>query len=261
MAHMPSRWTFEAEVAPDDKPRLRSFIRNEISYYNGVLAGFAPWLRTSPEIFATINEALLGEMAALGVSISSLTSDNLPKTLEPYRAYLFDENGRSSLDERTKLLLGAVGNTVSLHPATRRALVVEMVRTHRSQAEDMMKKTSGPITHIQPHDGRVKRHVQLVNRAVVVDDGKAVRSAYNAVPIKLHGVLPTDAKWNVCIIREGESNDRNKWGVEFRYQEKADYLLRLTDPPLRQGDRAPPGLRGARNRDATGVNNIRGARR
>lgn len=253
MSSQPTRWTFEATVAPSDKVRLRGFTKNEIAYYNALLNGFGSRLRTMPEVFDEVDEKLIGEIASVGYNIRTLKADALPNGLRGMQDSLFDEEGRLILSERVLLFLDAVGVAAVLHPEARRAMAIEMLLEHRRQAAALAQtsKTEGQVLRsavelLHPHDGRLKRHVQLPAKAVVVGvDGRTIRSAYNGVPIVLRQPIPDNIRWNVLIIRDEDSNGlTGDWHVELR-QDPAAYLLRLTDAPLksRKANQGPRGFK------------------
>lgn len=236
-----TRWSFEATVDPNDKGRLRGFVRNKISYYNGLLAGFSSRLRTSPEIFGEIDETMAGELASLGVNLRSFSAETLPESLARFKNRLF-EDGRLVVPERILLLLDVISVPTVLHPAAKRAIVVEVLRAHVRQGAQLSKSSSkldhahsGPIELLHPTESRIKRHIQLPKSAVRFNEARdTIKTAYHSTPIKLRGSLPADAHWNLLVIRDDERTGHHKeggWAVEFR-QEKADYLPRLADTPF-----------------------------
>lgn len=237
-----TRWSFEAVVDAADKVRLRGFVRNEIAYYNALLGGFASRLRTMPDIFTEVNEDLLGEVAAHGYNLRAFTSETLPASLKRFKNVVFFED-RLALSDRVLLLLDAVSVGAILHPETRRAIAIEMLRAHRQQADALSRTSSrvdqvltAPVELLHPLEPRTKRHIQLPARAMTVyADGKAIGTAYNNKPIVLHPAIPADAKWDVVIIRENDRPDK-PWTVELR-QDRASYLLRQTDAPLNKKSR------------------------
>jgi hypothetical protein len=235
----PSRWNFEAVVNPNDKIRLRGFIKNEISYYNAVLAGFASRLRTMPEIFDEVNDELLGEIAAQGYNLRVFTPDTLPKALQGLSSVIFAD-GKLALSDRLLLLLDVVSVAAILHAEARRAIAIEMLVAHRKQADGLKRTTSrldqvlaAPVELLQPVEPRIKRHIQLPRKAVTIaNEGRTIITAYNGVPIVMRpGSLPNDAAWNVMVIRDDERQGTGGWSVEFR-TEPNNYLLRLTDAPM-----------------------------
>lgn len=245
-----TRWSFEATVDANDKGRLRGFVRNEISYYNGLLAGFSSRLRTAPEIFGEIDETLAGELAALGVNLRAISADTLPESMSRFKNRLF-EDGRLVVPERILLLLDVISTPTVLHPATKRAMVTEVLRAHVQQGAALSRKSSkldhvhsGPIELLHPTESRIKRHVQLPKSAVRFNEARdTIKTAYHSTPIKLRGSLPADAQWSMLIIRDDERTGHHKeggWSVEFR-QEKADYLPRMADTPFNSKRNADRG--------------------
>jgi hypothetical protein len=221
MNNQQTRWPVEAFIEPADKISIRSFVRNEIAYYNALLASMGSRLRTMPEVFNEMSDNLLIEAAVRGVN--AIEQD---------------------LDERTRLFLEAVSGPAarSVHPATRAAMAVEMLRAHRIQA-DGLQRTKGedlaaPVSLLSPHDGRVKRHVQLPKPAVTVLSSEMIRIPYARQPILIRGVFPITG-WNVLVVRDTDrpGEEPGPWMIEFR-KEPSDYLLRLTDPPLKINRRA-----------------------
>ncbi len=238
-----SRWSFEATVEPTDKARLRGFVNNEITYYNGLLAGFSSRLRTSPEIFGEIDETLAGEIAANGYNLRTFSVETLPESLARHKNRLFDD-GKLVVPERILLLLDVISSPVVLHPAAKRAIAVEVLRAHVRQGDALSRTSSkfdqvlqGPVELLHPTESRIKRHVQLPKSAVRFNEGRTtIKTAYHSHPIALRGSLPADANWNLLVIRDDERTGHHKggnWSVEFR-QEKADYLPRLSDTPFQK---------------------------
>lgn len=236
-----NRWSFAAQVEPSDKVRLRGFIRNEITYYNALLTAFAARMRTTPEVFTEVDEALFGEVAAQGYRVTSLTRENLPSALKRLSGILFDADGRSALSERAIMFLDSISVPTILHPETRRAMAIEMLRTHIRQADALKRTTNradqvlaGPVELLHPIEARIKRHVQIPARSVLIsDDGASFRTAYNGTPITLRPTVNPDIRWNIMVIRDEDAHGENGlWTVELR-QESADYLTRLTDAPVK----------------------------
>lgn len=224
MSNNQARWSVEANVDPRDKTLVRAFVRNEIAYYNALLGSMGSRLRTMPEIFNEVSDTLIIQTAVSGpTSISS------------------------NVSERIRLFLEAICGPTSrgLHAATRGAMAVEMLRAHRQQAHGLS-KTKGdslesPVALLSPHDGRVKRHVQLLLPAVAVIDSRTVKIPYARNPITLTGDIPT-ASWNIMVLRDTDLPGAapGPWVMEFR-NEQTDYLLRMTDPAYkakRQSERS-----------------------
>lgn len=220
MSNQQSRWTVEAFVEPSDKPLVRAFIRNEIAYYNALLASMGSRLRTMPEIFKEVSDTLIIQTAVRG-----------PASFSPH------------LDERTRLFLEAIcgPSSYGVHAATRGAMAVEMLRAHRLQAHALSKmrgdNLESPVALLSPHDGRVKRHVQLPIPAVTIIDSHTIRIPYARSPITLRGDMPT-SRWNVAVLRDTDlpGAEPGPWVIEFR-NETADYLLRMTDPAYKTKNR------------------------
>lgn len=235
----PSRWSFEAVVDPNDKVRLRGFIKNEIAYYNALLAGFASRLRTAPDVFSELPEDIVGEVAAHGYNLRAFTPENLPAGLTRHKGLLF-KDGKLAVSDRVLMFLDVVSVGAVLHAEARRAMAIEMLRAHVRQA-DALNRTSarfdqvlaGPVELLHPVEARIKRHLQLPRKAVhLSEDGKTFRTSYNGVPIVLRPTgLPKDANWTVCVIRDDENQGVGSWTVEFR-QESSPYLSKLTDVPF-----------------------------
>lgn len=238
-----TRWSFEATIDPNDKPRLRGFVRNEITYYNGLLDGFSSRLRTAPEIFGEVEEGLVGEVAAHSYNLRSFSPDTLPESLLRFKNRIFD-GANLIVPERTLMLLDVISSPVVLHPEAKRAIAVEVLRAHIQQAEALRRTSNkfdqvlqGPVVLLHPTEARIKRHVQLPKSAVRFnEDRTTIKTAYHSVPIKFRGTLPVAANWNLLIIRDDERPGHHKeggWAVEFR-QEKADFLPRLSDTPFQK---------------------------
>lgn len=234
-----NRWSFEAVLDANDKVRIRGFVKNEIAYYNGLLAGFASRLRTMPEVFDEVPEDFLGTIAQHGYSVRALTPDNLPAPLARFRNMMF-QDGRLALSDRVALLLDVVSAGAVLHPEVRRAMAVEMLHAHQRQAEGLSRTTNrvdqvlaAPVELLHPIEARIKRHIQLPKAAVLVSpDGRSFQTRYNAKPIVLRPQgLPEDASWNLLVLRDDEQHGVGSWTAEFR-QETASYLTRLTDVPF-----------------------------
>lgn len=234
-----ARWSYTADVEPNDKSRLRGFVKNEISYYNALLLAFSSRLRTSPQIFSEISEELVGAVAAAGRSLDDLTEDNLPKYLLPVKDKIFSE-GKLILSERDLLFLNAISSPIVLHPETKRAMAIEVLREHIRQAAALSRTSkspdrelSHPVELLHQTDSRIKRHVQLPASAVQFNgDRTEIKTAYNSTPLKLNHALPKDAKWNIAIIRDDERPGiGGDWTVEFR-QELTNFLPRLSDIPF-----------------------------
>ena len=232
-----NRWTFEAVVSPNDKIRLRSFIKNEIAYYNALLVAFAARLRTMPTLLNEVNRELMGEVAAHEYNVQAMTPETLPKSLERFRSVIFSEGG-FALSGNMLLFLKDVSVGSVLHPETRRAMALQMLAAHQKITDSLSRTSSkldqvlvAPVELLHPLEARVKRHVQLPRKAVVTD-GETIRTSYNAVPISFKfGSLPAEATWDVLVIRDDESNGTGNWVAEFR-QSETDYIVRLTDVPV-----------------------------
>lgn len=240
-----TRWAFEATIEPSDKVRLRGFIRNEIAFFNALLPGFGSRLRTMPELFREIDSGLLATVAAYGYKLQNQTPEKLPVNLQPWKNVIFDEAGALRLSERALMFFDAVAIPGVLHPEVRRAIVSTMLEAHVRQAEGLSKSTSkvdqvlvAPVELLHPFETRLKRHLQMPAKAVVLSaDGRSIRSAYTAEPIRLRSPVPENAKWNVMVVRdEDRMGQLGDWVVELR-QEPTDYLARLTDTPLNKKPR------------------------
>ena len=233
-----TRWSLEATVDPNDKIRLRSFIRNEIAYYNALLVAFGSRVRTMPEIFSSVDQDLLGEIAAHGYNIRAFTAETLPVNLQRFRGKLFDENGLT-LSDRVLLLLDGVSVAVVLHPEVRRSMALEIFNAHARQAESLHRTSSkldqvlvAPVELLHPIEARTKRHIQLPRSAFVINEaGTEIRSAYNGVPIRLTPALPAEFQWNLLLLKDEDRPDEQRWVAEFR-NEKVSYLVKQSDPPL-----------------------------
>lgn len=252
----PTRWSFDATVDSSDKSRLRAFVRNEINYFNEILLGFSSRLRTSPELFTEVNEALLGEVAAYGYNVRNYSPDTLPEALKKFTSVIF-QDGKLVLSERILLLLDVVISGTVLHPAAKRALAIEVLREHIRQADALRRTTAKfdqvlqhPVELLHPTETRIKRHIQLPRSAVVLNEARnEVRTAYNGTPIVLRQSVPAEANWNIMVVRDDERPGHVReggWSVEFR-QEKVDYLPRLTDTPFMnkkppRADRKPTAM-------------------
>ncbi len=217
MTNQQTRWTVDAFVEPSDKTSIRMFVRHEIAYYNALLASMGSRLRTMPEVFDEVSDNLIIDTAVRGVA--AIPAD---------------------ISERNRLFLEAINGPAArnIHPATRAAMAVEMLRAHRQQAETM-RRPETPVSLLSPHDGRVKRHVQLPRPAVTLIGDDSIRIPYARKPILLKGVFPKTG-WNLVVIRDMDRPGAapGPWSVEFR-NETSDYLLRMTDLPLKAGRRAP----------------------
>lgn len=237
-----NRWTTEALIDPQDRSRVRAFIRNEMAYYNALVTSFGARLRTMPEIFEEVDEGLLAAVAADGFNLRSFDENSLPEKLSGFRGALFEE-GKLKLGERELLFFDAVTVGATLHPDIRRAIASEILRVSRSQADALRQSPGkmdqvhrGPVELLTPHDGRVKRHVQLPAKATrLSEDRKRLAISYATKPLVLSQPAP-DTRYNLVVVRDVEGPGRNeRWEVEFR-QEQAPYLVRLTDPPQNKRD-------------------------
>jgi hypothetical protein len=241
-----SRWTLEATVDPNDKSRLRGFVRNEIAYFNALLAAFSSRLRTMPEVFTEIDHGLLGEIAAHGLGGWQFTQDTLPRHLSKFKTALFTE-GKLTLSDNARLLLADVSNSIVLHPSVRREMALEVLKAHVRQSDALRRGSSridevlaAPVELLHPIESRTKRHIQLPRSAVhLSENGATIATAYNAVPIALNPPLPKEFQWNLLVLRdEDRPGEPRAWVAEFR-NEKTAYLVKLSDPPLVKKVRRP----------------------
>lgn len=236
----PTRWSFPATIDQSDKARLRAFVRNEINYFNEILLGFSSRLRTSPDVFSEVNEAMLGEIAAGAYQIRNFTADTLPENLVKFKSVIY-QDGKIALSERVLLLLDVVVSPTVLHPATKRAMAIEFLREHVRLASALSRTTAKidqvlqhPVELLPSAEARTKRHIQLPKSAVSIT-ANGVITAYNSKPIMLKNAPPPEANWNLLILRDEDRPGEavNGWVAEFR-QEKTDYLPRLTDTPFQK---------------------------
>lgn len=243
MSSHQNRWIFESTIEPSDKVRLRGFIKNEIAYYNALLNGFQSRLRTMPEVFDEVDGALLGAVAAHGYNLSAFdNAEILPATLKPYAKILFDAQGHPALSERVMLFIASVSVSTVLHPATREAMVLAFLEEHRRQAASLSRTVNNredqvlasAVSLLHPHDGRLKRHLQLPARAAVIGaDRRSIRSSYTASPIMLKQTIPDNATFNVIVVRDEEGAGEGNWMVELRHDPN-DYMVRLSDSPIKK---------------------------
>lgn len=230
--HEPTRWTLDAYLTADDKRRVQAFTKNEIAYYNALVAALSSRVRTMPDALQEVSETIWEEVAAHAYNLAAITPDNCPAGLKA--AGLTFENGRVAMPERLVLLYSAAGAASALHPEVRRAIAREMLSFHRSLATSLAAPAfadqvlRGPVETLSPHDGRVKRHVQLPAAAIrVIQEGRMIVTPYTRAPIELKGRVP-ETPWNVVVLREREIG--GGWNVEFR-KEKTSYVLKLFDSP------------------------------
>lgn len=232
--HLNKKWSGVVEIHADDKARIRGFINQEIAYYNALVNGFAPWLRSNPEAFDDLDIELLGEIAGANIKLDSLTPDNLPQQLHRWKNRLF-QDGKLALSDSHKILWSVVTHPAVVIPAIRKGMAVEFLRHHKAQADALRSVRSGgelaaPVAVMQTHDGRIKRHVQIDRASVkIMDDGYEVKTPYNRYPIKLDAKAPS--QWSLMVLRNGEGNNYDLWAIDF-YQQSHPYLTTLADAPM-----------------------------
>lgn len=231
----PTIWTTPLPLTTGDMQRLARSIAEEMRYYNGLIAGLNGPQRTMPDTFKNLvgkMENLFGAIAASGHQISTLTPSSVPVELNAFRDVLFDSDGKSKLDVKTRMILDVAAAPGVLPPETRREIAMEMLRTFRNQSEalsgtllreDQVYRRS--VETLVPIDMKVKRHLQIPRSALTVIE--------HADDIVLHipGVqspakLPVPPlAWNIAVIRP----DSEQWSLELR-KESVPYMLRLFDP-------------------------------
>lgn len=240
----PTIWTTPVVLTPNDALRVPRAIAEEIRYYNGLIAGLNGPQRTMPDTFKALTgrlEQAFGAVAASGKPVSSWRADGLPGELAAYRDLLF-EDGKPRLDTKTRMLLDVAAVPAMLHPETRRAMAVEMLKAFREQsaalastlhrADQVYRRAFETLV---PIDARVKRHLQMPRAAILLgedEEATLLRVPGVVEPLRLPRPPLT---WNIALLRPEVSG----WSLELR-RESAPYLVRLLDPVLSRRRKAQP---------------------
>lgn len=240
-----THWTFRVEVSPSDKLMARQIIRNEIGYYNALLAGLASRPRTAPKFMVDLvgsYEIILGEVAAHRYNLRNMKPDNLPVSLQPYQRLLFGDGNRR-VDEKLVMLAEVFATHAEIHPETRKTMALAMLKFYRDQSalflsennrSDQAYRMAGET--LESLDHRSKRSFQLPRSSLNIikkDGDTVVYLPYFSQPFVLSEHI-ADSDWNLLILRDEDYGSMAaKWTLEIS-KEPNQYLVKKFDSPVRK---------------------------
>ena len=245
------------DVLPADKIRLKEFMKQELAYYNALVEGLGPRVRTFPETILALHkdwENLWAELAKGGTSLKAYerapADAVLPANLEAHRKMLVgrDSQGRRFLDERMFNIMSVAATPAILPESVRKGMATLILDFYKDQAGALIKRNddaigdedlySKPIDLLVKHDMVTKRHLQIPRGALndvrwIADkETTEVYTPYSENPLKIQGHnLETNNHWNLLIVHQQpgiEVVSSDPWVVDIK-QSPVPYLIKYQD--------------------------------
>lgn len=245
------------EVLPQDKIRLKEFMKQELHYYNSLVEGLGPRARTFPETLLALHkdwENLWAAVAEHGLPIRSYMTAKedvtLPEAYEPHRKMLIGKNtkGERFLSERMFSIMEVATAPAVLHPSVRKNMAVQILEFYKDQAGKLIKRNddavgdndlySKPIDLLTKQDMVTKRHLQIprsaLNAVYYYDkvDRTEIFHPYSDNPLVIEGHdLETNNHWNFLLVHQQPGEEaivKTPWVVEVRHT-SIPYLIKYQD--------------------------------
>jgi hypothetical protein len=233
------------DLEPNDKLRLKEFMKQELHYYNSLVEGLGPRTRTFPETILGLHKDWEQLWSAIAVNQPSMklyeraaADAQLPEALEPHRRMLLgrDTSGKRFLDERMFNIMSLAATPALLHPLVRRAMATLILEFYKDQAAKLIKRNDEafgdedlydkPIDLLSVQDLVTKRHLQIPRAAL--NDVRYIEKSeltelytpYSDNPIKIAGHdLESNNHWNQLMIHQQPGREvtaKDAWIVDIR---------------------------------------------
>lgn len=236
--------TQEVKINHRNATRLKSFMKEELAYYNGLLTVMLPYYSRDPKFFKNLTEEqieIFGEVAKTGFRASTIRhvkeSTVLPASLEKYRHFLLGkENGVRIMTESFIHFLDAAATPAAISTGTRMYMAREMLKYFINLANGPSRENNlAPTRILEQMDDSRKRHLQIHRTCMEIkwneDMGVSeITIPYMADPI----IVPYNIKkipFSIMIVKQAGRSvpvPTTPWEVEFRIT-NSQYQLTYLD--------------------------------
>jgi hypothetical protein len=234
------------------KKRLSYFIKEELTYYNALVEGLTPYLRSFPQefgvfkahekkVWTVIAEHSIDPQDLLAGFSNADRANKLPpviqEQLKELRGVMVDGNSKSRFSERQKNILRVLSSPAKIPRMTRNLMANEVLKYMQNQAvvlETAMKtdvmKNAIQLLQVQSLD--TKRHVQVpakILMGVTYDHStnrSFVKTPFCVDALEIPNVNLNEQKFKMLVIKSPHRNDvQDRWSVELKDFETYDVLL------------------------------------
>lgn len=235
--------SYEIKLSEEAKKHLSFFIKQELAYYNALVEGLTPWLRSFPTEFHAFknNERRIWSFVAeRGIDphiLAKMPRENWPVEGESLYSIMINENKACRFTQRQLDIMKVVSSPAKIPLLTRNIMANDILRNmlqHATVLETAHKNDSmkAPIQLLQPQTLNTKRHLQVpfsVIHSRMYDAEKnasVIMTPFTRHQIVVPGVNIMEQKFKMMVIKSPHRLDAaNKWYIDLKDSENYDSLL------------------------------------
>ncbi|AXH72750.1 MAG: hypothetical protein [Caudoviricetes sp.] len=243
-------YNIECIINPSDIVRTEYYIKQEGAYYNSLVVGFSPFIRTSDKLLRQIKDNYLQlylDLASTGFKISPCMYKQieLPEKIKKYNNIIYGtDNKKREITPQLAYILDIVAAPANIISYMRENIAKEIlfniidqlnkISINYSTVDDGEIVYQKPLEILEPVDPYYRNTLQLTRSCLTISYNEkyncsVIKSQYFINPVIVENInLVENKNWNILLIKYNYVDKNKIWSITTKKTKNTDYILRVS---------------------------------